>query len=218
MLPTSLRRLPSRLPDSRPPFEPLRDSYLSIPQAGSETTHLAIQSLASYSSLASEFVIVAPALQHAETEITCDFATYRRRTWCRAEQLCHLFRNGLDAMWLATSETEVQRLSSTAASRTSTPLLVRKMGTNATAAEDVDDDWKRMSEGDWLAESIRVFQGDGERRASRLGPLGLPLPLALTACPHVADRRVRAPFLLLSPIPSPLLLSFPSPHPSYRIQ
>lgn len=88
--------------------------YISIPQRSPEVTQLAIQSLSSYASLASEFVIVAPPVRHCETARMCDFGTYRRRTWCRAEQLCHLLRNGLDAMWLATAINEVHPLSSAA--------------------------------------------------------------------------------------------------------
>ena len=143
---------------------PASRSYLSIPQAGGETTHLAIQSLASYSSLASEFVIVAPPLAHMETLKTCDFATYRRRTWCRAEQLCHLFRNGLDAMWIATSEESVQRLASMRLAESFT----------ASADEAATDDWKHMSEEDWLSESIRVFQGD---LTNELDKLSLVMPI-----------------------------------------
>ena len=75
-------------------------------------TQLAIQSLSSYASLATEFLIVAPTVKHADTGNICDFSTYRKRCWCRAEQCCHLIRNGLDAMWLATTEDELQRLSS----------------------------------------------------------------------------------------------------------
>ena len=104
-------------------------------QASPSTTKLAIQSLAAYSSLAAEFVIVAPPVTHSSTVRVqrsaslcccaaegpsieslraqgrlCDFGTYRRRAWCRAEQLCHLFRNGMDNMWLATSTEHVQKL------------------------------------------------------------------------------------------------------------
>ena len=139
--------------------------YSSIPQHGSETTHLAIQSLASYSSLASEFVIVAPPVLHADTQLPCNFETYRRRTWCRAEQLCHLFRNGLDAMWLATSEDNVIRLS----------MPDRNLGSFKKISTDVEaEDWKSMSEEDWLSESIRVFQGD---TTNEMDKLSLVMPI-----------------------------------------
>ena len=32
----------------------------------------------------------------------CDVTTYRRRLWCRAEQLCYVLRQGRERMWLAT--------------------------------------------------------------------------------------------------------------------
>ena len=84
--------------------------YSSIPQRSEATLKLAIQSLSAYSSLAAEFVIVAPTCHHLQTGAVCDFESYRRRAWCRAEQLCHLFRNGMDDMWLATSPKHIERL------------------------------------------------------------------------------------------------------------
>jgi len=63
---------------------------------------LAIRSLSTYASIANAFVIVAPAILHRETASLCDAATYNRRLWCRAENLCFSMRNGVRAIWLAT--------------------------------------------------------------------------------------------------------------------
>ena len=52
--------------------------YSSIPQRSEATLKLAIQSLSAYSSLAAEFVIVAPTCHHLQTGAVCDFESYRR--------------------------------------------------------------------------------------------------------------------------------------------
>ena len=111
--------------------------YSSIPQVSPSTTKLAIQSLSAYSSLASAFVIVAPSVVHSNTGATCDFGTYRRRAWCRAEQLCHLFRNGMDDMYLAVSTTSIQRLHRVRASAS---------GASGTAADDSAEAAKKSAE------------------------------------------------------------------------
>jgi hypothetical protein len=152
--------------------------YSSIPQVSAGVTKLAIQSLSAYSSLATEFVIVAPPVVHLDTQKTCDFATYRRRAWCRAEQLCHLFRNGMDDMWLATSVERIERLHAcqadnplapwparpaAAASRLKRAATAVKMSNTALASmrvEPVAEVRRPMTEQDWLNESVRVFQGD----------------------------------------------------------
>ena len=76
--------------------------YSSIPQRSRQTQSLAIASLSTYAALAHAFVIVAPPLTHETTQQPCDVHTYNRRMWCRAENLCHSLRNGVEAMWLAT--------------------------------------------------------------------------------------------------------------------
>lgn len=137
------------------------------------------------------------------------------RQWCRAEQLCHLFRNGLDSMWIATSEQSIKpvsaagrlektKLSAITAIRSwviggrnellrdeveaaaATLIQVRRReqmthrelyssfrrknsvvgATHAGASEtsrttkELVTDWTKMSLGDWLTESIMVFEGD----------------------------------------------------------
>ena len=128
--------------------------YCSIPQAAPESLKLAIQSLAAYSSLATTFVIVAPPVAHKNTGALCDFGTYRRRTWCRAEQLCHLFRNGLESMWLATSATSVERL------HVGEPTVAAPAAAAGAAAPAASSGLDEMTEEQWLIESIHVFQGD----------------------------------------------------------
>jgi hypothetical protein len=62
-------------------------SYISIPQRTRNTQKLAINSLASYASIADAFVIVAPTVTHEDTGLVCNVATYNRRMWhapCRA--------------------------------------------------------------------------------------------------------------------------------------
>ena len=76
--------------------------FSCIPQVHRGLQGLAIHSLAAYASAASAFVVVAPALQHKDLPgVQCDEDSYRTRMWCRAEQLCHSLRNGVDDMWVA---------------------------------------------------------------------------------------------------------------------
>ena len=77
--------------------------YSSIPQKHAGIQSLAINSLASYASMASAFVIVAPDCPHADLPaVTCDVVSYQRRMWCRAEQICYSLHNGISSMYLAT--------------------------------------------------------------------------------------------------------------------
>ena len=149
--------------------------YSSIPQVSASTTKLAIQSLSAYSSLASSFVIVAPSVVHSDTGATCDFGTYRRRAWCRAEQLCHLLRNGMDDMYVATSETSIQRLHRVSAASSDPATGSTKAAAEAEAealfaAIDGDGD------GDITAEELREYlsaRGEDEATTtSLLGTLG----------------------------------------------
>ena len=78
--------------------------YSCIPQANPSTQNLAIRSLAAYASSATYFVIVAPDTAHADLDDVCDLATYQRRMWCRAEQVCHSMRNGTEGMYLAAAK------------------------------------------------------------------------------------------------------------------
>jgi len=87
--------------------ESLKDVFVwvdfsSIPQANPSTQNLAIRSLAAYASSATYFIIVAPDTPHADLDDKCDFDTYQKRMWCRAEQVCHSMRNGMEGMYLKT--------------------------------------------------------------------------------------------------------------------
>jgi hypothetical protein len=62
--------------------------YSSIPQQGQKLQKLAIDSLATYVSLSSAFVIVSPQTVHRESQGLCNFDTYANRFWCRLEVFC----------------------------------------------------------------------------------------------------------------------------------
>jgi hypothetical protein len=142
--------------------------YVSIPQIGEGTLQLGIQSLSAYCSLANDFVICAPKATHADTGETCDFETYRRRMWCRAEQLCHVLRNGASCIWLATEES------------------CERIITPASAA--------KVTEEQWLSETIRVFGGDCTDEVDKIALVApiLGLYAELYACRDVGET---VPFL-----------------------
>ena len=70
----------------------------------------AIQSLSAYASCAAAFIIVAPEVIHHDTGEHCDAETYHHRMWCRAEQFCHVVRNGFENMWFADSVIHCERI------------------------------------------------------------------------------------------------------------
>jgi len=175
---------------------PLCDSadFISIPQCNAETTKLAIHSLSAYASLASEFVIVAPRMEHHDTGAPIDFNTYRRRCWCRAEQVCHILRNGLDGMWLARSATDIQKLSSTRTAETlAAPLDEASMSyLSGSFKSKRKDDWMTFTEEEWLIESMRVFQGEVTQDMDKLA-LMLPI-LGLYAELYAVAEAMDVPF------------------------
>eukprot|EP00439_Symbiodinium_sp_Y106_P079588 s2050_g18.t1 len=68
--------------------------YCCIPQievdANPETIHqssLAVQSIAAYVERSSLLLVLAPVCIHAETGRSCNFASWRRRGWCRMEMM-----------------------------------------------------------------------------------------------------------------------------------
>ena len=93
----------------RPSSSPLDDvliwvDYSCIPQRSVRAQNVAIQAISAYCSCATAFVVIAPNVEHAVTGEICNHMSYQSRMWCRAEQLCHVLRNGVDRLWLATSE------------------------------------------------------------------------------------------------------------------
>eukprot|EP00804_Cyclotella_cryptica_P020261 CCRYP_015874-RB/>CCRYP_015874-RB protein AED:0.14 eAED:0.15 QI:553/0.71/0.62/1/0.85/0.75/8/0/1009 len=44
---------------------------------------------------------LCPETKHTDLDDVCDLATYQRRMWCRAEQVCYSMRNGTAGMFLA---------------------------------------------------------------------------------------------------------------------
>merc|ERR1719183_2914937 len=75
--------------------------YTSIPQTHRGLQRLSINSLTNYAGACDYFVIVAPGeTNHKDTGILCDKISYQDRTWCRAEQLAHGCRRGVENMYL----------------------------------------------------------------------------------------------------------------------
>ena len=75
----------------------------SIPQRNSKVQQNAIDTLCSYASLASAFVVIAPISVHGDTKLMCDFATYSKRMWCRCELFAKLVC-GADHVYLASTQ------------------------------------------------------------------------------------------------------------------
>ncbi len=87
--------------------------YASIPQKTTdshEAQALAVQTLSAYASCAAAFVVVAPEIHHSDTGELCNLSTYQGRMWCRAEQFCHILRNGVEHLWLATAEGRCEKM------------------------------------------------------------------------------------------------------------
>mmetsp|Transcript_3887 Transcript_3887/g.9103 ORF Transcript_3887/g.9103 Transcript_3887/m.9103 type:complete len:1377 (+) Transcript_3887:260-4390(+) len=75
--------------------------YTSIPQTHRGLQRLSINSLTNYAGACDYFVIVAPGeTDHKDTGTLCDKISYQERTWCRAEQLAHGCRRGVENMYL----------------------------------------------------------------------------------------------------------------------
>lgn len=80
--------------------------YTSIPQTHRGLQKLSINSLTNYAGACDYFIIVAPGeIVHKDTGIMCDKFSYQQRSWCRAEQLAHSCRRGVENMFLANNNT-----------------------------------------------------------------------------------------------------------------
>ena len=76
--------------------------YTSIPQTHRGLQKLSINSLTNYAGACDYFIIVAPGeIYHANTGTLCDKHSYQLRSWCRAEQLAHSCRRGVENMFIA---------------------------------------------------------------------------------------------------------------------
>merc|ERR1712003_227575 len=75
--------------------------YHSVPQLSKQLQTLAIKTLPFFASLSSIFVIVAPETVHDDTGIVCDFSSYKKRMWCRAEVFSYYCHRGVSQMYLA---------------------------------------------------------------------------------------------------------------------
>jgi len=82
---------------------------LSIPQCHPELKRLAVYSLYVYAGLSDYLVIVAPKCHHDDTKEVADEQSYKSRVWCRAEQLAHFCKAGMDNMFLCVEETGALR-------------------------------------------------------------------------------------------------------------
>lgn len=79
--------------------------YTSIPQTHRGLQKLSINSLTNYAGSCDLFVIVAPGkIYHKDTGTLCDKYSYQQRSWCRAEQLAHSCRRGVEHMYIANEE------------------------------------------------------------------------------------------------------------------
>ncbi|KAL1529634.1 hypothetical protein AB1Y20_000576 [Prymnesium parvum] len=87
--------------------------YMSIPQKLQNTQLLAIHSLAIYARCCRYFIIVAPQVLHADSQLECSPATYLKRGWCRLEQWSRL-TYGRKGMYLFGETRELQVLDSDA--------------------------------------------------------------------------------------------------------
>ena len=120
--------------------------YCSIPQACSASQTLAIRSLTVYASSASAFVVVAPDVQHDNTDKLCNLGSYRTRMWCRAEQLCYTLSNGEEQLWIATGSRAEDSSSSASGDGG---------GRERSYTACVD---RVSTDPDWLKDNLRVFQ------------------------------------------------------------
>eukprot|EP00435_Cladocopium_sp_Y103_P035152 s917_g9.t1 len=116
--------------------------YSSIPQRHRPSQTAAINSLTVYAAKVSAFVVVAPKVDHKDVMqcrlkdlegVLCDEDTYKKRAWCRAEQLSHLLAQAGDNMFLAKKKKPSQSM----------PDILRLNDEPA-----------------WLEQSIEVFKGE----------------------------------------------------------
>ena len=75
--------------------------YFSISQRNKEMQRLAISSLPAYAGSLHAFVIAAPFAMHADLNVECNLASYKRRGWCRAEVFSHVARRGTKNVYVA---------------------------------------------------------------------------------------------------------------------
>jgi len=77
---------------------------LSIPQVHAETKSLAVKSIYVYATYASDMVIICPASVHEHTYEETGAESYKRRVWCRVEQIAHACRQGVESMYVCTED------------------------------------------------------------------------------------------------------------------
>ena len=77
---------------------------ISVPQKNKALQAFAISSLPTYASTCDVFVVIAPPTIHRDTRVACDEASYRARTWCRAEVMSCWARNGAETMYMCNGD------------------------------------------------------------------------------------------------------------------
>jgi hypothetical protein len=75
---------------------------LSIPQVHTEMKALAVKSIYVYATYASNMVIICPSSVHEHTHEETGAESYKRRVWCRVEQMAHACRHGVESMYVCT--------------------------------------------------------------------------------------------------------------------
>lgn len=73
--------------------------FTSIPQKNRDMQRLSISSLPVYASSSNFFVAIAPPAMHQDKKLSCGEETYRRRGWCRLEQMARLALGGGSNMY-----------------------------------------------------------------------------------------------------------------------
>ena len=76
--------------------------YSSLPQTNLAEQREGIIALPAYTSSAQALLIAAPPVKHKETGARCDLLSYRKRMWCRVEQLCFIMANSIESIYVAT--------------------------------------------------------------------------------------------------------------------
>jgi len=77
---------------------------LSIPQVHTATKALAVKSIYVYATYANDMVIICPSSVHEHTLEKTGAESYKRRVWCRVEQMAHACRQGVENMYVCTEK------------------------------------------------------------------------------------------------------------------
>eukprot|EP00930_Biecheleria_cincta_P079217 TRINITY_DN6697_c0_g1_i10.p1 TRINITY_DN6697_c0_g1~~TRINITY_DN6697_c0_g1_i10.p1 ORF type:complete len:1153 (-),score=195.89 TRINITY_DN6697_c0_g1_i10:394-3852(-) len=73
---------------------------VSIPQCSVRLKNLAVNALYTYARQADVLVVIAPQSTHEDLGLEANLATYKRRVWCRAEQMAFFCSRGASSMFI----------------------------------------------------------------------------------------------------------------------